>query len=79
MCASVQVLDTCAAPGSKTAQMLEMLHASNAVPSGRSLTATGVTCVTGRLAAQSMHPHLVALTAPDKPVPFCMAPCILKA
>lgn len=36
-----QVLDTCAAPGSKTAQMLEMLHDKVAEPSG-ALTACSI-------------------------------------
>lgn len=31
---NAQVLDTCAAPGSKTAQILEMLHAGTAMPTG---------------------------------------------
>jgi len=30
----VQILDTCAAPGSKTVQMLEMLHEGAGLPSG---------------------------------------------
>ncbi len=30
----MQILDTCAAPGSKTVQMLEMLHAAGGLPSG---------------------------------------------
>ena len=30
----MQVLDTCAAPGSKTVQMLEMLHEEGGLPSG---------------------------------------------
>jgi 16S rRNA C967 or C1407 C5-methylase (RsmB/RsmF family) len=29
-----QILDTCAAPGSKTVQMLEMLHEAGGLPSG---------------------------------------------
>ena len=29
-----QILDTCAAPGSKTVQMLEMLHAAGKLPAG---------------------------------------------
>ena len=37
--AGLQVLDTCAAPGSKTAQMLEMLHHQAAEPSGALPTA----------------------------------------
>ena len=31
---NVQILDTCAAPGSKTVQMLEMLHATGQLPTG---------------------------------------------
>ncbi len=30
----LQILDTCAAPGSKTVQMLEMLHEGGGLPSG---------------------------------------------
>lgn len=30
----LQILDTCAAPGSKTVQMLEMLHEKSELPSG---------------------------------------------
>lgn len=31
-CVSVQILDMCAAPGSKTAQLIEMLHSDMDVP-----------------------------------------------
>ena len=33
----MQVLDMCAAPGSKTAQILEMLHAGTMIPEGEQL------------------------------------------
>ena len=34
MLSCMQVLDMCAAPGSKTAQILEMLHAGTMMPTG---------------------------------------------
>lgn len=41
MCNSLacsQILDMCAAPGSKTAQILEMLHAGTMMPTGMACT-----------------------------------------
>lgn len=32
VCVSMQILDMCAAPGSKTAQLIEMLHSDMEVP-----------------------------------------------
>lgn len=32
VCVSMQILDMCAAPGSKTAQLIEMLHSDMDVP-----------------------------------------------
>lgn len=32
VCVSIQILDMCAAPGSKTAQLIEMLHSDMDVP-----------------------------------------------
>ena len=34
LAAGMQVLDACAAPGSKTAQLLEMLHNGSSQPTG---------------------------------------------
>ena len=50
------MLDTCAAPGSKTAQILEMLHqGSTAIPTGMSGTLLSLNACWHRTAALSLH------------------------